>query len=61
MQQPFYKTSQPAKLERDEFHERFARSFSHPRFDRLRDAVAALEEVAWRDYCERQRQRQRPS
>ncbi|WP_156401454.1 hypothetical protein [Duganella sp. Root1480D1] len=46
----------PAELERAAFHERFARSFSDPRFDGLREAVAALEELAWRQYCERQRQ-----
>jgi hypothetical protein len=39
--------------ERQQFHEQFARSFADPRFDRLRDAVAALEELAWRQYCER--------
>lgn len=43
----------PAERERAEFHERFARSFSDTRFDALRDAVAALEELAWRQYCER--------
>ena len=37
--------------ERAEFHERFARSFTDPRFDGLREAVAALEELAWRQYC----------
>ncbi|SFG11676.1 hypothetical protein SAMN05518865_108186 [Duganella sp. CF458] len=42
----------PAELERAEFHERFARSFTDPRFDGLRDAVDALEELAWRQYCE---------
>jgi hypothetical protein len=42
-----------AELERAEFHERFARSFSDARFDALREAVAALEELAWRQYCER--------
>lgn len=45
--------------ERAEFHERFARSFNDPRFDGLREAVAALEELAWRQYCER-RQEQGP-
>jgi len=45
----------PAQLERAEFHERFARSFTDPRFDGLRDAVAALEELAWRRYCEQRR------
>ncbi len=48
----------PAELERAEFHERFARSFTDARFDGLRDAVDALEELAWRHYCE---QRQPPS
>lgn len=43
----------PAELERAEFHERFSRSFSDARFDGVRDAVAALEELAWRQYCER--------
>ncbi len=47
----------PADLERAEFHERFARSFSDARFDGLRDAVAALEEMAWRQYCEQHPQR----
>jgi hypothetical protein len=45
----------PADLERAEFHERFARSFTDARFDGLRDAVAALEELAWRQYCEQRR------
>lgn len=45
----------PAELERAEFHERFARSFTDPRFDKLRDAVEALEELAWRQYCEQRR------
>jgi hypothetical protein len=43
----------PAAQERAEFHERFARTFTDARFDRLRDAVAALEELAWRQYCAR--------
>lgn len=45
----------PTELERAEFHERFARSFTDPRFDGLRDAVEALEELAWRQYCEQGR------
>jgi len=45
----------PAELERAEFHERFARSFTDARFDALRDAVEALEELAWRQYCEQRR------
>lgn len=44
-----------AELERAEFHERFARSFTDARFDGLRDAVAALEELAWRQYCKQRR------
>jgi hypothetical protein len=44
-----------AELERAAFHERFARSFTDARFDGLRDAVAALEELAWRQYCEQRR------
>lgn len=43
---------QPGALERAEFHERFAQSFTDARFDAMRDAVAALEELAWRQYCE---------
>lgn len=43
----------PAERERAEFHEKFARSFSDARFDGVRDAVSALEELAWRQYCER--------
>lgn len=46
----------PAEMERAEFHERFARSFNDARFDGLRDAVAALEELAWRQYCERRQE-----
>lgn len=44
-----------AELERAEFHERFARTFTDARFDGLREAVAALEELAWREYCEQRR------
>ena len=43
----------PSEQERTEFHERFLRSFADPRFDGVRDAVEALEELAWRQYCER--------
>ena len=46
----------PADMERAAFHERFARSFSDARFDGLRDAVEALEELAWRQYCEQRSQ-----
>jgi len=52
--QPFRKQAPPDKLERAEFHEQFERSFRDPRFDPMRDAVKALEERAWRDYCARQ-------
>jgi multimeric flavodoxin WrbA len=42
----------PGTLERAEFHARFERSFADPRFDKVRDAVAVLEDVAWRNYCD---------
>jgi len=42
----------PGKLERAEFHQRFARTFADPRFDKVRDAVAALEDVAWQNYVD---------
>ena len=42
----------PGKLERAEFHARFACTFADPRFDKVRDAVAALEDVAWQNYCD---------
>jgi multimeric flavodoxin WrbA len=42
----------PAKLERAEFRKRFARTFDDPRFDKVRDAVDALEDVAWQNYCD---------
>ncbi len=50
----------PPDPERAEFHERFARSFADQRFDHLREAVAALEELAWRQYCERRQPSGRP-
>ncbi|XLZ71333.1 hypothetical protein ABT364_05025 [Massilia sp. SR12] len=48
------RTPTPTAMERAQFHEQFLRTFADARFDGLRDAVAALEEVAWRQYCERQ-------
>jgi len=42
----------PDKLERAEFHARFARTFDDPRFDKVRDAVQALEDIAWQNYCD---------
>ncbi len=43
----------PAKLERHEFHERFQKSFVDPRFIPLKDAIAEVEEVAWKNYREK--------
>ncbi|TFW16633.1 flavodoxin family protein [Duganella callida] len=40
----------PPKLERDEFHLRFMRSFEDPSFAPVRAALAQVEEVAWRNY-----------
>ena len=40
----------PPTLQRDEFHRRFAESFYDPRFDAEREALARLEEIAWRNY-----------
>ncbi|HEY1147233.1 MAG TPA: flavodoxin family protein [Pseudoduganella sp.] len=42
----------PGKLERAEFHAKFSSTFADPRFDKVRDAVAALEDVAWQNYCD---------
>jgi multimeric flavodoxin WrbA len=40
----------PAKLGRDEFHLVFTRSFMDPAFEKIADAVAAVEQVAWENY-----------
>lgn len=40
----------PAKLGRDEFHLRFRRAFFDPAYDKLDDAIDAIEEVAWDAY-----------
>ncbi|MEN3292649.1 MAG: hypothetical protein V7642_1902 [Burkholderiales bacterium] len=37
-------------LGRDEFRLRFAGSFRHPSFDKVKDALAQVEEVAWDNY-----------
>jgi multimeric flavodoxin WrbA len=43
----------PPKLERQAFHERFQKSFVDPRFIPLKDAIAEVEEVAWKNYSEK--------
>ncbi|MRW90699.1 NADPH-dependent FMN reductase [Duganella sp. FT80W] len=40
----------PAQLGRDEFHLRFMRSFEDPAFEPVREALAQVEQVAWRNY-----------
>lgn len=40
----------PAMLDRAEFHLRFQRSFGHPSFGRIEQALAKAEEVAWDNY-----------
>jgi multimeric flavodoxin WrbA len=42
----------PAKLERDEFHLVFSRSFMDPTFNQVGAELAAVEEVAWNNYSE---------
>src|SRR4051812_40507083 len=37
-------------LDRNEFHLHFQASFSHPSFGKVKDALAAVEEVAWDNY-----------
>jgi multimeric flavodoxin WrbA len=37
-------------LKRDEFHLRFQRSFGHPSFGKIEEALARVEEVAWDNY-----------
>jgi multimeric flavodoxin WrbA len=40
----------PAKLNREQFHERFAHGFYDPTFDTVARELAAVEEVAWQNY-----------
>lgn len=40
----------PAKLDRDEFHVEFQKSFVDPNFIKVKDALADVEEVAWKNY-----------
>ena len=42
----------PAKLEREEFHTEFQKSFIDPRFIKVKDALADVEEIAWKNYSE---------
>jgi hypothetical protein len=42
----------PPALSRQAFGERFRGSYFDPRFDAERDAIARLEEIAWRNYCD---------
>ncbi len=43
----------PTKLERDEFHKEFQKSFVDPAFIAVKDALAEVEEVAWNNYHEK--------
>jgi len=40
----------PPKLQREEFHARFAASFFDPAFDPEREALARVAEIAWHNY-----------
>ena len=42
----------PPKLEREEFHEQFQRSFIDPEFIKVKDELAQVEEIAWNNYKE---------
>jgi multimeric flavodoxin WrbA len=42
----------PARLDRKEFHLRFRRNFTDPRFDTLREELAKLEDLAWQNFSE---------
>jgi multimeric flavodoxin WrbA len=42
----------PGAISREEFGERFRAEFFDPRFDAEREAIARLEEIAWRNYNE---------
>ena len=49
-------------LEREAFRRRFELAFFDPRFDTEREAIARLEEIAWKNYCEgRKAPRTRPA
>ena len=40
----------PPPVTRDELHDRFALRFYDPAFDKERDAIARLEEIAWQAF-----------
>ncbi len=42
----------PDKMSRAEFSAHFQRSYYDPLFDREREAIARLEEIAWQAYCD---------
>lgn len=42
----------PAKLDRNEFHRAFQKSFIDPSFIAVRNELAAVEEIAWNNYHE---------
>ena len=42
----------PLPLERDEFHLQFQRSYLDPAFDKVKEALAQVEQVAWVNYQE---------
>ena len=42
----------PQPLERQEFRLQFMRSFKDPTFEAARDALAQVEEIAWKNYAE---------
>src|ERR1700749_4799576 len=42
----------PDKMSRAEFSAHFQTSFYDPLFDREREAIARLEEIAWKAYCD---------
>ena len=46
------KGQSPATLERDEFHEAFQSSFMDPTFIAVKDVLANVEEIAWKNYHE---------
>ncbi len=40
----------PSKLERNEFHIIFSRSFKDPKFEQIADSLAQVEQIAWENY-----------